>query len=210
MLRERRRVLERLVGSRGMMFAARRLSRNGLKAWEEAVENGYEGIVAKDPESRYVPGRTLRWLKVRVIAKTEHHLGELFPPGRLHRDHLDRDEPGRRPLLQPARHRGAMDQGGQDGHALDSPLLPPVPSERGATAPRGHCLQSRQFAASARPASRHQELLADESPAAAAQDRPAAHSACSILHAAARGKLLDADAFRQILARIERPAWHPT
>jgi len=29
------------------------------------VARGYEGIVAKDPESRYVPGRTLKWLKVK-------------------------------------------------------------------------------------------------------------------------------------------------
>jgi len=64
-LKVRRRVLERLIGSRSMIFAARRLSRNGLKAWEEAVARGYEGMVAKDPESRYAPGRTLKWLKVK-------------------------------------------------------------------------------------------------------------------------------------------------
>jgi hypothetical protein len=29
------------------------------------VDRPYEGIVAKDPESRYVPDRTLSWLKVR-------------------------------------------------------------------------------------------------------------------------------------------------
>ena len=61
----RRRLLERLVRSHGMIFAARRLSRNGLKAWENAVARGFEGIVAKNPESRYVPGRTLAWLKVK-------------------------------------------------------------------------------------------------------------------------------------------------
>ena len=48
-----------------MIFAARRLSRNGLKAWEEALPRGFEGIVAKNPESRYVLGRTLAWLKVK-------------------------------------------------------------------------------------------------------------------------------------------------
>ena len=64
-LKERRRVLERLVGGHGMIFAARRLAKNGLKAWEEAVARGYEGMVAKDPESIYVPGRTLKWLKVK-------------------------------------------------------------------------------------------------------------------------------------------------
>ena len=41
------------------------LDRNGLMAWSEALQRGYEGIVAKDPESRDVPGRTLKWLKVK-------------------------------------------------------------------------------------------------------------------------------------------------
>jgi ATP-dependent DNA ligase len=43
----------------------RRLSDNGLKAWAQAVHRGYEGVVGKDPESPYVPGRTLKWLKVK-------------------------------------------------------------------------------------------------------------------------------------------------
>ena len=64
-LKTRRRLLERFIGGHGMIFAVRRLSRNGLKAWEEAVARGFEGIVAKNPESRYVPGRTLAWLKVK-------------------------------------------------------------------------------------------------------------------------------------------------
>jgi bifunctional non-homologous end joining protein LigD len=65
-LKVRRRLLERFIGGHGMIFAVRRLSRNGLKAWEEAVARGFEGIVAKNPKSRYVPGRTLAWLKVKV------------------------------------------------------------------------------------------------------------------------------------------------
>ena len=65
-LRERRRALERLASNHGMIFPARRLSNDGFMAWEEAVSRGYEGIVAKDPDSRYVPGRTLKWLKVKV------------------------------------------------------------------------------------------------------------------------------------------------
>jgi bifunctional non-homologous end joining protein LigD len=64
-LKERRRVLERLVYHHRMVFPARRLHRNGLKAWEEAMARGYEGLVAKDGESAYVAGRTLKWLKVK-------------------------------------------------------------------------------------------------------------------------------------------------
>ena len=52
-------------------------------------------------------------------------------------------------------------------------------------------LQPRQSAASARPARRHSELVPHESPAAAVQDRRAPHSACPVLHPAARRKLLD-------------------
>lgn len=64
-LKERRRVLERLVSNHATVFPARRLAPNGFKAWEEAVARGYEGIVAKDPESPYLPGRTLKWFKVK-------------------------------------------------------------------------------------------------------------------------------------------------
>jgi bifunctional non-homologous end joining protein LigD len=64
-LKERRRILERLVSNHAMVFPARRLAPNGFKAWAEAVSRGYEGIVAKDNESPYVAGRTLKWLKVK-------------------------------------------------------------------------------------------------------------------------------------------------
>jgi bifunctional non-homologous end joining protein LigD len=64
-LRERRRVLEGLIEGQRMILPVQRLSHNGLGAWAEAVKAGYEGVVAKDPESKYVPGRTLRWIKVK-------------------------------------------------------------------------------------------------------------------------------------------------
>src|SRR5260370_4536407 len=64
-LRVRRRLLERLLRCNGMVFAVRRLAMDGLKAWQEAVARGFEGLVAKDPESPYVGGRTLRWLEVK-------------------------------------------------------------------------------------------------------------------------------------------------
>ena len=58
-------VLERLVWHHSMIFPARRLADDGLKAWQEAMARGYEGIVAKDPKSRYVGGRSLKRLKVK-------------------------------------------------------------------------------------------------------------------------------------------------
>lgn len=75
----RRRVLERLINHHSMIFPARRLSPNGFKAWEEAVARGYEGIVAKDPESPYVAGRTLKWLKVKQPKYREKERGFYKP-----------------------------------------------------------------------------------------------------------------------------------
>lgn len=61
---KRRHVLEELIARERRILPVRRLSSNGLKAWAQAVHKGYEGTVAKDPESPYVGGRTLRWLKM--------------------------------------------------------------------------------------------------------------------------------------------------
>ena len=49
-----------------MLLPARRLADEGLKAWREVVECGYEGLVGKDVASPYRGGRTLAWLKVKV------------------------------------------------------------------------------------------------------------------------------------------------
>lgn len=64
-LRARRDWLEDVLHGRHLLFPARRLAPNGLAAWAEVLERGYEGLVAKDPASPYVGGRTLSWLKVK-------------------------------------------------------------------------------------------------------------------------------------------------
>jgi ATP-dependent DNA ligase len=48
------------------VFPVRRLAPDGLLAWMQVVEPGYEGYVAKDDASAYEGGRTRRWLKVKV------------------------------------------------------------------------------------------------------------------------------------------------
>ena len=40
---------------------------------------GYEGIVAKDPESPYAAGRTLKWLKVKQAKYREEARGFYRP-----------------------------------------------------------------------------------------------------------------------------------
>jgi ATP-dependent DNA ligase len=60
---ERRQRLKELVA--GHNFPVRRLAANGLEAWTQVVERGYEGYVAKDEASLYEGGPTRRWLKVK-------------------------------------------------------------------------------------------------------------------------------------------------
>src|ERR1700736_3633232 len=58
-------VIEDVLDEQDMVLPVRRLADDGLKAWQQVIERGYEGLVAKDPASPYVGGRTLRWLKVK-------------------------------------------------------------------------------------------------------------------------------------------------
>jgi ATP-dependent DNA ligase len=58
-----------------LIFPARRLAANGLEAWQQVLERGYEGYVAKDPESPYKSGRTLSWLKVKQANYREGERG---------------------------------------------------------------------------------------------------------------------------------------
>jgi hypothetical protein len=64
-----------LTGAPAVLLPVRRLSDHGLKAWQEVVEHGYEGLMAKDPTSPYVGGRTLKWLKVKVPKVTARASG---------------------------------------------------------------------------------------------------------------------------------------
>jgi DNA ligase-1 len=65
-LRDRRARLEAAVAGSELVFPVRRLAPDGLEAWKQVVERGYEGYVAKDERSQYEPGPTRRWLKVKV------------------------------------------------------------------------------------------------------------------------------------------------
>ncbi len=52
---------------------------NGLEAWQEVIRAGWEGPVAKDPESPYVPARSLKWLKVKQPKYREEERGFYKP-----------------------------------------------------------------------------------------------------------------------------------
>jgi bifunctional non-homologous end joining protein LigD len=66
-LQRRRTLLEReLAKAEGPLLVARRLGPDGLRAWEEVKEHGWEGLIAKDAASPYEPDtRTRSWIKVK-------------------------------------------------------------------------------------------------------------------------------------------------
>ena len=87
-LAERRSALEGLVGRRtAPLFVSRRLVRDGKAAYREAKRLGWEGIIAKDERSPYVPGlRSPFWRKVKVRKESEFVIGGYTAPkgARLH------------------------------------------------------------------------------------------------------------------------------
>ncbi len=76
----RRAAVERVVDGSERLFPSRRLSANGLTAYRQATKKGFEGLVAKDPTSPYVEGRTTRWLKLKVQQEEEFVIGGYTAP----------------------------------------------------------------------------------------------------------------------------------
>ena len=79
----RRAALEALVGKKpGPPLAlAERLGIDGIAAFEKAVRKGWEGVVGKDLEARYEPGRrSLRWLKVKARREGDFVVGGFTLP----------------------------------------------------------------------------------------------------------------------------------
>ena len=80
-LRDRRVLLEEIIGAGSYVLPARRLARNGLDAWAQVLGSGYEGLVAKDEASPYRGGVTRSWLKVKVPGWTVE--GDQWPRAKL-------------------------------------------------------------------------------------------------------------------------------
>jgi len=78
--RERREILERCVKPGSVLLLSRRLSANGLEAFEIASQRGFEGIVGKNLASTYVEGRSRDWLKVKVHQEDEFVIGGFTKP----------------------------------------------------------------------------------------------------------------------------------
>jgi bifunctional non-homologous end joining protein LigD len=79
-LSERRAELERSVKPSSNLILSARLNANGINAFEIAKKRGFEGLIAKDLASKYVPGRSASWLKVKVRKEDEFVIGGFTAP----------------------------------------------------------------------------------------------------------------------------------
>ena len=133
----------------------------------------------------------------RIVAKVEHHRGELFPRVGFIVTNMVLPSRSVVRFYNTARHGGAMDQGRQAGHPLDAVVVSSVPGERGSAPARGAGLQPGQPLAQTGSAATDQALVAHESPAAAGEDRGPAREACPVLLAAAGRRASDPAALRR-------------
>lgn len=79
-LETRRAALEQAIAGSPTIFPARRLGRDGFRAYERAKRLGIEGIIGKDAQAPYRPGRSTRWLKVKVRQEEELVIGGYTAP----------------------------------------------------------------------------------------------------------------------------------
>jgi bifunctional non-homologous end joining protein LigD len=75
-LRRRKEMLLKLVRPRDVIDVPDWVARDGVAFFEAARDHGLEGVVAKEVDSRYVPGERIRsWLTVRVYRKSRFLIG---------------------------------------------------------------------------------------------------------------------------------------
>lgn len=82
-LRERKDELERVLGgSSGVMRYSQSLGGDAAKLLEQARSLGLEGLIGKQPDSRYEVGqRTGAWIKLKLHREQEFVIGGYTPPG---------------------------------------------------------------------------------------------------------------------------------
>ena len=127
----------------------------------------------------------------RIVAKVEHHAGELFPRVGFIVTNLPLPN---RAVVRFYNKRGTAEQwikGRQAGGTLDTAVVSPVPGERGPAAVERARLQHRQPMEAARAAETHRQLVVDQSAAAPRQDGRAAGQTCALLLALPGGESSD-------------------
>ena len=79
-LSARRTAMEQSIRSSKVIMPSRRLSANGLEAYQVATKKGYEGVIGKDLSSRYEEVRSNSWLKVKVHQEDEFIIAGFTDP----------------------------------------------------------------------------------------------------------------------------------
>ena len=164
--------------------------------------NGLDEFLERDQDRALFNLQAKSWTPARrIVAKVEHHRGELFP--RVGFIVTNMVLPSRA-VVRFYNTRGTaeqwIDQGRQAGHPLDAAVVPSVPGKRGAPATERLGLQPGQPLAQTGPAASDQTLVAHESPAAAGEDRGPAREACQVLLAPAGGRTSNPAAVRRHVA----------
>ena len=127
----------------------------------------------------------------RVVAKVEHHVGELFPRVGFIVTNLPIHN---RADVRFYNKRGTAEQwikGRQAGHALDAAVVPSISSERGPAAAERTRVQLGESVAAASPAHAHRALVIDQPAAAPGQDGRAVGKTRALLLAVPGGESHD-------------------
>lgn len=81
-LRERKELLKQAVQWSDQVRWTPTQPGKGRKLWQAACRAGSEGIIGKHQDSRYVPGRSSWWVKVKCIGRQEFVIGGFTDPQR--------------------------------------------------------------------------------------------------------------------------------
>lgn len=79
-LRDRKALLRDAVDWRGPLRFGEHVEGSGEQLYERACANGWEGVIAKRAASRYVPGRSRDWLKMKCVREQEVVVGGFTEP----------------------------------------------------------------------------------------------------------------------------------
>ena len=119
--------------TRGVQYAIRIPANKTLELEIEDLLFRTPGRPSRKPVVRYTSFhyQAASWTTARrVVAKVEHHVGELFPRVGFIVTNLPLPNRAVVRFYNKRGNRRAMDQGRQAGGALDTTVVPPVPSER--------------------------------------------------------------------------------
>ena len=79
-LRDRKAVLRKAISFGGPLRSTAHRKNDGDLYWRDACRKGWEGVIAKNADSPYVPGRSRQWLKFKCGNEQEFVIGGYTDP----------------------------------------------------------------------------------------------------------------------------------